>query len=72
MAEYVVIDITPTLAFCTECDSEHQALTEAQKQWDALTNFDRNRRTEFVVIRSDNPDETAPDHLDGAIIKIWK
>lgn len=72
MAKYVVIDATPTDTFTIECKTKTEALTAAQNQWAALTEYDRRRRSEFAIIKSDNPDETALNHLDGAIVKIWK
>ena len=37
-----------------------------------LTKCDQKRRTAFYVLGSVNPDEDAPDHYDGDIVKRWK
>jgi hypothetical protein len=42
------------------------------EQWGQLTEHDQQHRTAFYVLESINPDEDAPDHYDGEIIKRWK
>lgn len=47
-----------------EFEDEHQAIEEAKDQWYHLTASERKNRRVYVL-KSVNPDEEAPDHLDG-------
>lgn len=49
-----------------------EALREAEGQWNQLTRYDQKHRTAFYVLESVNPDEGAPDHYDGDIVKRLK
>lgn len=65
--------ISKTAIFFTdEFDTKEEVLQEAGEQWGQLTEHDQQHRTAFYVLESINPDEDAPDHYDGEIIKRWK
>ena len=70
--KYIIIDFKDGDFFADEFDSKDEALREAEEQWEQLTKRDRERREAFYVLESINPDEDAPDHYDGNIVKRWK
>lgn len=70
--KYIIMDYADGDCFTDEFNSKQEALREAREQWEQLTEHDQQRRTEFYVLESVNPDEDAPDHYDGEIIKRWK
>lgn len=70
--KYIIMDFKDGDFFADEFDSKDEALREAEEQWEQLTKRDRERREAFYVLESINPDEDAPDHYDGDIVKRWK
>ena len=70
--KYIVMDFKNGDFFTDEFDNKEEALQEAEEQWNQLTECDQKRRTAFYVLESVNPDEEAPDHYDGDIVKRWK
>lgn len=70
--KYIVADFKDGDFFTDEFDTREEALQEAEEQWEQLTEHDQQRRTAFYVLESINPDEDAPNHYDGGIIKRWK
>lgn len=70
--KYVVIDDRGTDLFVTECETENEALSEAERQWRYMTEREKRNCKEFAVLQSENPDEEASNHLDGRIVKFFK
>ena len=70
--KYIIMDFKDGDFFTDEFDNKDEALQEAGEQWEQLTEHDQQRRTKFYVLESINPDEYAPDHYDGDIVKRWK
>lgn len=70
--KYIIMDYVDGDCFTDEFESKEEALQEAEGQWEHLTRYDQKHRTEFYVLESVNPDEEAPDHYDGDIVKRWK
>ena len=70
--KYIIMDYKDCDCFTDEFENKEEALQEAGEQWEQLTEHDQQRRTAFYVLESINPDENAPDHYDGEIIKRWK
>lgn len=70
--KYIIMDYTDGDCFTDEFDDKEEALQEAEEQWEHLTKCDQKCRTAFYVLGSVNPDEDAPDHYDGDIVKRWK
>lgn len=68
MEEYLIIDQCGNDVFIEYFRTEAEAIAEAQKQFERMTNSDRKRREAFHVMKTANPDKEAPDHLDGDII----
>lgn len=58
--------------FAEEFETAEEAIRYGNDEWDGLTQHDRDRTTAAYVLESANPDEDAPDHLDGNVIKTWK
>jgi hypothetical protein len=69
--KYILIDQTTTDMFNDEFDNLETALNAAETQFNYLTENDKKKRTAFYLLESINPDEDAPDHFDGNIIKEW-
>lgn len=53
--------------FTTECKDLNEAVNEAKRQWNYLTNREKKVRN-IWVLESVNPDEDAMDHFDGDYI----
>lgn len=70
--KYIIMDFKDGDFFTDEFENKQEALQEAEEQWEQLTERDQQRRTAFYVLESINPDEDAPDHYDGQIVKRWK
>lgn len=70
--KYIIMDFKDGDFFTDEFDTKEEALQEAEEQWNQLTKCDQKHRTAFYVLESVNPDEEAPDHYDGDIVKRWK
>ena len=70
--KYIIMDFKDGDFFTDEFSSKKEALQEAEEQWEQLTEHDQQRRTAFYVLESINPDEEAPDHYDGDIVKRCK
>ena len=58
--------------FTEEFATAEETISHGDNEWDGLTQHDRDRTTAAYILESVNPDEDAPDHLDGNIIKTWK
>ena len=67
--KYIVIEGKNGDLFTKEFATEAEALEAAERDWNALSDYDKEHCDEFTVIESANPDEDAPDHLDGNVIK---
>lgn len=70
--KYIIMDYKDGDCFTDEFENKEEALQEAEGQWEHLTRCDQKHRTAFYVLESINPDENAPDHYDGNIVKRWK
>lgn len=69
--KYIVMDVTKTDIFTTECETAEKAISEADKQFSYLTEADKKKRTEFYILESIDPDEDSEAHFDGDIIKKY-
>lgn len=71
--KYILIDwVKDGDMFTEEFETVEEAVETASYEWEQLSTHDKNRRSEFYVLESVNPDEDAEDHLDGDIVKRWK
>lgn len=70
--KYLVIEETETDCFVEEYATRQEAVMEADDRWRKMTYYDKKRAKSFYVLESVNPDEDAPDHLDGDPIKEYK
>lgn len=70
--KYIIMDFKDGDFFTDEFNGKEEALQEAKEQWEQLTEHDQQHRKAFYVLESINPDEDAPDHYDGQIVKRWK
>lgn len=70
--KYILIDTVNGDMFNEEFDSKDEALKAADSEWNHLSEYDKNRRDEFYVLESVNPDEDAENHFDGDVIKTYK
>lgn len=69
--KYVLIDATDVDWFLKEFDDVNEAIAEGDDDFCRLTKNDKNRRREFVLIESADPDEDAENHLDGNEVRRW-
>lgn len=69
--KYILIDQTKTDWFTEEFDNKEDAIKEGDWKFGMLTKSDKKSREAFYVLESENPDEDAPNHFDGNIIKQW-
>lgn len=58
--------------FQDEFETAEEAIAHGNAEWERLTKYDRDRTDAAYVLESVNPDDEAPDHMDGNYIKIWK
>lgn len=70
--KYIVMDFKNGDLFADEFEDKEEAVQEAERQWEQLTSYEQKHRTAFYVLESVNPDEDAPNHYDGNIVKRWK
>ena len=71
--KYVLIDwVRDGDMFTEEFETAEKAVESASYEWEHLSESDKNRRSDFYVLESANPDEDAEDHFDGNIVKRWK
>lgn len=71
--KYIIMDqIINGDLFTEEYDDKNKAIKEADRLWDQLSDYDKNRRDFFHVLESVNPDIDAINHFDGNPIYILK
>lgn len=71
--KYILIDwVRDGDMFTEEFETAEEAIEAASYEWEHLSESDKNRRSDFYVLESANPDAEAEDHLDGNIVKRWK
>ena len=70
--EYIIMDCTDTDMFNESFETAEEAIEQAELDWEHRTAHDKNRRTEYYVLESANPDEEAEDHFEGNVLKRWK
>lgn len=69
--KYVIVDMTKTDLFTKEFDTEEEAVKNADRDFERLTSSDKRNRVAFYILKSENADEAAENHLDGDIIKDY-
>ena len=71
--KYVLIDwVKDGDMFTEEFETAEEAVEAASYEWEHLSESDKNRRSDFYVLESANPDAEAENHLDGNIVKRWE
>ena len=71
--KYVLIDWVKDGDMLTEeFETAEKAVESASYEWEHLSESDKNRRSDFYVLESANPDEDAEDHFDGNEVRRWK
>lgn len=68
---FVLVDNNGDI-FTKEFATQEEALKQADIDWNHLTDREKEKRIEFFVLESVNPDEEAMDHLDGNPVRIYK
>lgn len=70
--KYIIIDqIKNGDMFTVEKDTKQEAIVKAAAMYNALSEHDRRRRSDFFILKSINPNEDAPNHFDGEEIQRW-
>lgn len=69
--KYIIIDQTKTDLFTKEFDTEEEAVKNADRDFEHMTSSDKRQRIAFYVLKSENADESAENHLDGDVIKDY-
>lgn len=70
--KYLLIEEATNDSFVQEFNTEIEALTQGEIDWQRMTDGDKKSRKAFYVLESINPDEEAENHYDGNILKKWK
>ena len=70
--KYILIDQTKTDCFDEEFETAEEAVKRGEREWDYLTEREKEAREAFYILESANPDPEAEDHYDGDYIKRWK
>ena len=58
--------------FTEEFDDLEKAVKAANRDWEHMSDYDKNRREAFYVLESANPDESAENHFDGDPVIVLK
>lgn len=70
--KYVLVDqIKNGDCFMNEFEIKEEAIKCGGLAFQCMSKQDRERRSEFYVLESVNPDEEAENHLDGDVVKSW-
>lgn len=70
---YVLIDSTANGDTWTkEFNDIVEALRTAEYDWSSMSDYDKKKCDEFMVIDSVNENEEADNHLDGRVVVTWK
>lgn len=72
MAKYVIIREVGADGFTREFDNKDEAIREARREWESLSDGDKKRTSSFYVLESVDPDEESERHFDGDYIAMWK
>lgn len=74
MKKFALVDQTKGDGFCEIFFSKDTALNAAEYGWDHLSEFDRNRRTEYLVLEFEENEEDEYDVYSGfsRYVKIFK
>lgn len=70
--KYIVIDYCDGDVFTSEHETKKEAIAAAETGWNSFSEYDKNRRESFYVLKSVNPDPDGENHLDGNIIMQFK
>ena len=70
--KYIIFDARKGNYFTEEYDNKEEAIREADKEWDRMTDEEKRHTVEFYVLESANPDEDAVNHFDGNFVKKYK
>ena len=71
--KYILIDwVKDGDMFTEEFETAEEAVKTASYEWEHLSTHDKNKRSEFYVLESVNPDADAEDHFDGNEVRRWK
>lgn len=72
VSSYIIMDYNDGELFTSEFEELDDAISEAEYQWDCLTEKEKNTRDEYFILKSANPDMDAENHLDGDVVRRWK
>ena len=70
--EYIYITGKKGNEWSEEYFTKKEAINAANYEWDHMCEADKKSIDYAYILKSVNPDEDAPDHFDGDIIKIYK
>lgn len=70
--KYIIMDEKNGDLFNREYETEKEAVEQAEKEWNSLSEHDKKQRTAYYVLESINPDEEAENHFDGNVVKVFK
>lgn len=69
---YEIMDYVRGDLFNESFLTEAEAVERADYLWSCMSPGDREKRDHFFVLKSVNPDGSAPDHFDGDTVKKYK
>lgn len=64
---YLVVDDIGVDVWIEKHNSLEKAIKAAENEWNALTDYDKNRRNTYYILETEDP-----DGLDGDVIKAYK
>lgn len=66
--KYIAIFQEQNDEFTKEFETEAEAVNHLKKEYEHLSEYDKNRYKAVYVLKSINPDEYAVNHYDGDIV----
>lgn len=70
--KYILMDDCGSDIFTKEFNNAEEAISEGDRDWEYLTEYDKKRRNAFYLLESVNEDPESDEHFDGDIVKSWK
>lgn len=69
---FLVIDVKNGDMFDKAYATREEAIAQADREWNSLTEYDKKQRECFYVLESVTDDEEAENRFDGNVIKEYK
>lgn len=69
--KYIIITGCKGSEWTEEHETKEQAIKAADKEYNHMNECDKKNTSYMYILESVNPDEDAPNHFDGDIVKTY-